>query len=206
MIENTDERGRGTGKKLLLTLLVLGLVGIVAGVGTWSAFTATTANAGNSFTSGSVILTDDDLGVAMLSLTNAKPGDTDTSCINVTYAGTLPATVRLYGTTGGTGLDPYLNVTVTRGTIALPAFDTCAAFVADLTNYTGAGAGVIYSGTLTSFPDTYNAGLVDPTSGTPESWTNPESHAYKFTITVADDDLAQAKTATQTFTWDARNS
>src|SRR5687768_12530187 len=106
MTDNTDARERGTGKKLLLTMLVLGLVGIVAGVGTWSAFTATTANAGNAFTSGSVILTDDDLGVAMLSLTNAKPADTDTSCINVTYTGTLPATVRLYGTTSGTGLDP----------------------------------------------------------------------------------------------------
>jgi len=206
MTDKTNEGGRGTSKKLVLTALVLGLVGIIAGVGTWSAFTATTANAGNSFTSGSVILTDDDLGVAMLSLTNAKPADTDSSCINVTYTGTLPATVRMYGTTSGTGLDPYLNVTVTRGTIAVPAFDTCAGFVADLTNYTGAGAGVVYDGTLAAFPDSYAAGIVDPTSGSPESWTNPESHAYRITVTVADDDLAQGKNTTQTFTWEARNS
>jgi hypothetical protein len=203
-----DGRGRerSTGRKLLLTILALGLVGIVAGAGTWSAFSSTTSNAGSSFSTGTVVLTDDDLGVAMLSLTNAKPADSDTSCINVTYTGTLPATVRLYGTTSGTGLDQYLNVTVTRGTIAVPAFDSCVAFVGDLTNYTGAGAGVIYSGTLQGFADSYAAGLVDPTSGSPESWTNPENHAYKFTVAVADNDSAQGLNASQTFTWEARSA
>ena len=197
---------RSTAQKLLLTAVALGLVGIAAGVGTWSAFSSTTSNSGSSFSTGTVTLTDDDLGVAMLSLSGAKPGDSDTSCINVTYSGSLPATVRLYGTTAGTGLDQYLNVTVTRGTIAVPAFDTCAAFVADVTNYTGAGAGVIYSGTLQDFPDSYAAGLVDPTSGAPESWTTPESHAYRFVVSVADNNSAQGLNASQTFTWEARNS
>ncbi|MEX2459230.1 MAG: hypothetical protein WD770_09620 [Actinomycetota bacterium] len=203
------ERGseeRSTGRKLLLTVLALGLIGIVAGFGTWSAFSSTTANVGSSFSTGTVTLTDDDLEVAMLSLSNAKPGDADTSCINVTYTGSLPATVRLYGATTGTGLDEYLNLTVTRGTIAVPAFDSCAAFVADVTNYTGAGAGVMYSGTLEDFADSYAAGLVDPTSGSPESWTNPENHAYRFTVSVVDDDDAQGLNAGQTFTWEARSA
>lgn len=200
----------GTGRRRILTkvgltMLVLGLVGTVAGIGTWSAFSATTGNAGNSFSAGTVTLGDDDAGTAMLSLATAKPGDSDTSCIVVTYTGSLAATVRLYGTTTGTGLDQYLDLTVTRGTKST-AFDGCTDFTADATNYIGAGAGVVYNGTLQGFPDSYVAGQVDPTSGSPESWTNPESHAYRFVVTVQDVSAAQGLNATQTFTWEARNS
>lgn len=70
----------------------------------------------------------------------------------------------------------------------------------------GAGAGVVYSGTLQSFPDDYTSGLVDPTPGSPESWTNGETHTYKFVVSVQDNNSAQGKNATQTFTWEARNS
>jgi predicted ribosomally synthesized peptide with SipW-like signal peptide len=191
--------------KLGLTLLLLALLGVLAGIGTWSAFSATTENTGNAFDAGSVIISDDDAGSAMLSLSNAKPGDSDTSCIKVTYTGSLPATVRLYGTTAGTGLDQYLDLTVTRGTKA-SGFDSCADFVPDLTDYIGQGPGVIFQGTLQGYPDSYAAGIVDPTAGAPESWTNPETHAYRFTVTVQDDSDAQGLNATQTFTWEARNS
>jgi predicted ribosomally synthesized peptide with SipW-like signal peptide len=198
----------GTGRlstKLGLSLLVLALIGVAVGVGTWSAFSSTTQNSGNSFSAGTVVLTDDDSGSAMLSLANAKPGDSDTACIVVSYTGSLAATVRLYGATAGTGLDQYLDVTVTRGSKS-SAFDGCADFVADGTNYIGSGNGVIYSGTLRGYPDSYGAGVVDPTPGSPESWTNPESHAYRFVVTVQNDDNAQGLNATQTFTWEARNS
>ena len=141
----------------------------------------------------------------MLSLSGAKPGDSDTSCIVVSYSGTLPASVRLYGTTSGTGLDQYLDLTATRGTKS-SAFDGCSDFTADATNYIGQGAGVIYSGTLQGWADNYAAGLVDPTPGSPETWTNPESHAYKFVVTVQDNNSAQGLNATQTFTWEARNN
>jgi predicted ribosomally synthesized peptide with SipW-like signal peptide len=196
----------GLATKVALTMLILALLGVIVGVGTWSAFSSTTQNSGNSFATGTVILTDDDAGGAMLSLANAKPGDSDTSCIIVTYTGTLPANVRLYGTTGGTGLDQYLDLVVTRGTKAAGSFDSCTGFTADATNYIGAGAGVVYSGTLQGWADNYGAGLVDPTSGTPEVWTNPESHTYRFVITVQDNNAAQGLTATQTFTWEARNT
>lgn len=38
---------------------------------------------------------------------------------------------------------------------------------------------MVYSGTLTGYPDTYATGLVDPTAAAPESWTNPGSHQYR---------------------------
>jgi hypothetical protein len=191
------------GVKVALTLLTLA-VGGGAFAGTLSAFSSITSNPGNAFATGSVILADNDPGTAMLALSGAKPGDSDTSCIRVSYTGTLPSTVRLYGTTTGTGLDSYLTVTVTRGT-ASAGFDNCTGFTADATNYLGSGIGVIYTGTLQAFADTYAAGLVDPTA-TPESWTTNETHDYKFVVTVVDSDSAQGKTATQTFTWEARNS
>ena len=194
------------GWKAALSLLVVGLLGIAL-AGTWSAFSATTDNEGNTFSAGTVTLSDNDAGSAIFTLSGAAPGNSDTGCITVSYTGSLPSTVRLYGTTAGTGLDQYLDLKITRGTFSTaPAFDSCTGFTADATNYIGAGAGVIYNGTLQGFADNYTAGLVDPTAGTPESWTNPESHVYQIQVTVQDNDAAQGKNATQTFTWEARNS
>jgi hypothetical protein len=193
--------------KVLASAVVLGLMGVVAGVSTFSAFTATTANAGNTFAAGSVVIGDNDSNGAMFSMSALKPGDNDEGCITVTYTGTLAAGVKMYGTTGGTGLDPYINLVVTRGTIASPSFDSCAGFSADATNYIGSGAGVVYSGTLAGYADNYAAGLVDaPGGGNTEVWNTNEVHTYRFAVSVADNDLAQGLNATQTFTWEARNS
>jgi len=197
---------RHRGLKVAVSLAVLALLG-VALAGTWSAFSATTDNAGNTFSAGTVTLSDNDAGSAIFSLSNAAGGATDTGCITVTYTGSLASTVRLYGTTTGTGLDQYLDLKITRGSFAsAPAFDSCTGFTADATNYIGAGAGVVYNSTLQAYADDYATGLVDPTAGTPESWTNPESHVYQIQVTVQDNDLAQGKNATQKLTWEARNS
>jgi predicted ribosomally synthesized peptide with SipW-like signal peptide len=199
-----DRKKSRVGMKLLITAVVLGLVGVVGGLGTWSAFSDTTTNPGNSFESGSVTIEDDDSGSAMFSLTGMKPGDAAVSrCIDVTYTGSLDAQVRMYGTTGGTGLAQYLDVTVTRGEKAA-AFSGCGDFVADTTDYIGQGAGVVYSGTLDGFADSYAGANDDPTSASPETWSQSEDHAYRFVVSLVDDNNAQAKTATQTFTWEAR--
>ena len=196
---------RGVAFKIGLSLLTLALTA-GAIVGTFAAFSSTTSNSGNSFAAGTVTLSDNDSNSAMLALTAGKPGDSDTSCIRVSYTGSLPASVRLYGATTGTGLDAYLNVTVTRGTISgTPTFDSCTGFTADSTDYLGSGNGVIYSGTLQGFADNYTAGIVDPTSSSAESWTTNETHDYKIVVTLADNNDAQGLNAGQTFTWEARN-
>jgi predicted ribosomally synthesized peptide with SipW-like signal peptide len=201
------QESRRLRSKLLATAVLLGLIGIVAGLATWSAFSATTSNPGNSFAAGTVTITDNDSGTAMFSLSGMKPNDADTGCITVTYTGSLASTVRLYGTTTGTGLDQYLNLKVTRGSFSSPpAFDSCTGFTADATDYIAAGAGVIYNGTLQGYADSYAAGLVDPTSGSPESWTTSEAHVYKFEVTLQNDNAAQGLNATQTFTWEAQSS
>src|SRR3954471_3356208 len=50
-----------------------------------------------------VAIRENDRGRAMFRITNMKPGQTKKRCIRVTYGGTRPAHVRLYGTTDGRG-------------------------------------------------------------------------------------------------------
>jgi hypothetical protein len=187
-------------RKVLLTCVVVGIAGAIAGIGAYSAFTGTTSNTGNSFASGTVTLADNDGGTALLSLANAKPADAATGCIKVTYTGSLAAGVRMYGTVTGS-LAQYLTLTVTRGTNT-SAFSSCAAFVADATDYIGSGAGVVYSGNLSAFPASWAAGYVDPTA----AWAQNDAHSYKFVVTVQDNNAAQGLTSTASFTWEARNN
>lgn len=174
-----------------------------------AAFTAATDNAGNTIGSGTVILGDNDAGSAMFTMTNAKPGDSQTKCVNVSYTGTLGAQVRLQAASLG-ALAPYLQLTVTRGTFSsVPGSGLCTNFTGDSANYAGNGAGVIYNGLLSAFPQTWAAGLVDPsttTSPTAEVWTTNENHAYQLTVTLNDDNNAQGKSSTPTFTWEARDA
>ena len=191
-------------KRVLASLIVVGLVAGGAGAATWSAFSSTTGNTGNSFTAGTVLLSDNDAGGAMLSLTLARPGDSDTGCILVTYGGSLGANVRLYATVSG-ALAPYLQVTITRGTDSSPSFDSCGSFTPDATDFLGLGAGIVYSGTLSALPTAYASGLLDPVTGPLETWTSGESHSYRIKVQLADDSAAENKTATATFSWEARN-
>jgi len=185
----------------------LALLVPVAGGATFAAYTATTQNDGNRIEAGSVKLSDNGDGSSLMSLSAAVPGDTTNACIRVTFDGSLASTVRLYGTTTGSGLEQYLDLKVTRGTYnpSTPAFKSCTNLQADGTDYIGAGNGVIYNGTLQGYPDDYAAGLVDPLSGSPESWTNGEAHVYRFDVTLQNDFAAQTLDATQTFTWEARS-
>ncbi len=184
-------------------MVVLALVGL----GTFASFSATSQNQGNRISSGTVVISDNDSGVALLSLSSVRPGASDSGCIKVTYTGSLASDVRLYGTTTGSGLDQYVDLKVTRGSFSPsePAYDSCANFQPDATNYIGQGAGVVHDGTLQGYPDSYAAGVVDPPSGGAESWTNGESHIYKFEVTLQNNVAAQGLGATQTLTWEARN-
>ena len=191
-------------RRIFRAMVVVGLTGLVAAVGTYAAFSSPTSNGSNAFAAGTVSISDNDAGGSLMSLSNAKPGASSTGCIVVTYGGTLDSTVVLYGSTTGS-LAPYLSLSVTRGTSSGP-FNSCAGFTADVTNYIGAGPGIIYSGTVSSFPTSYATGLVDPTAGSPETWTTSEVHAYMFVVSLVNDPAAQALSSTASFTWEARNS
>ena len=121
----------------------------------------------------SLNVNDNDGGSALLSLSAAKPGDSVTACENVAYTGSAGALMRLYGSTGGTGLASHLTLTVMRGTFTgTPAAGSCTGFTAD-------SGGTIYSGTLSSFPASTGSAVVD----TP-TWTSGDKHGYRLTLAL----------------------
>ncbi len=189
---NTRTRATHVIAALLSLLLISFMVLRVSS----AAFTATTDNTGNAWSSGSVILEDDDSGTAMFNVTNMKPGQTETRCIKVTYKGSLDASVKLYGAiTGGTGLGTYLNVTIDRGTGG--SFGNCSGY---------AQVEALYTGTLAGFPTAHSsfgtgAGTWAPVGGGPD-----DDMTYRVQVTLQDNNAAQAKTATASFTWEAQNT
>jgi hypothetical protein len=200
----TDSPGRRRlGFRLLLSAAVLTLASGAWSAATWSALSDSSVTPTNTVTAGSVVLSDNDSGGALLTLGTAHPNDSVTGCIRVTYSGTAPSTVRVFGATGGTGLASYLDLTVTRGTLSAgAAFSSCATFTPDATNYLGSGIGVIYAGTVAAFPAAGAGALVDP-SAPAATWNTGDVHSYKFTATLQNNAGAQGKTASPSFTWEA---
>lgn len=160
-----------------------------------AAFTATTVNAASTWSAGTVALADDDAGSAMFSVSGMLPGVASTRCISVSYGGSANAAVRLYGAiTGGTGLGPYLNLTIERGTGG--SFASCAGFTATETAYTGTLSA--FAAAATGFGT--GVGTWAPLGGVPG-----QNASYRFTVSVQDNNLAQGLSATATFTWEAQN-
>lgn len=156
-----------------------------------AAFTTTTANTGNSLATGTVVLTDDDTGSAMFSVTGMSPGTPVSECIAVSYAGSLlPAPVRLYGSTTG-ALDTYLDTTIEVGTGGSSA--TCTGFVASSTPFTG---------TLEAFSATnldWASGLSVFTAA-----ANPTSRTVRITFAVQNDPAAQGLSSTVDFVFESQ--
>jgi hypothetical protein len=161
-----------------------------------AAFSDTTDNPGNQWASGDVVLSDDDSTNVLFHVSNLKPGDNETRCITVTYSGSLNASVKLYAATAGTGLAQYLDLTVEQGTGG--AFGDCTGFTP--------GASPTYTGTLAGFASAYQNfgngwGSFAPTGGAPI-----DSKTYRIKYTLQNDNAAQGKDASATFTWEAQNT
>ena len=193
--------------KLAATIAVLAGCALLASAVTWSNLNATATNPSNSFTAGTVQIGSNSGSSAVLSLTNAKPGAVSTGCIKVTYTGTLPANVKLYGAGTGTGLNQYLTLVVTRGTFSgTPTAGSCTGFTADTTNYISQGAGVVYSGNLSAWPGSAATALVDPTAASAATWTAGTSHGYQLQATLQSSAAGQGLNGAETFTFEADNT
>jgi hypothetical protein len=188
------------------TAVVLAVLGAAVGDATWSAFSMQGGNPSDTFAAGTVVLGDNDAGAALVTLARARPGETSTGCLKVTYSGSLPATVRLYASVSGS-LGPFLTVQITRGTQAAATYPSCTGFTADTRNYYALGNGVVYDGALASMATTYAAGSDDPdaTTGAAETWTSGESHVYRVVVTMGSSTAAKGLSAPTTFYAEARN-
>jgi predicted ribosomally synthesized peptide with SipW-like signal peptide len=190
--------------KVLRTALLLGVVACIAGAGVFSAFSSQTENPGNVITTGTVSIEDNDSGVALYSMTAAKPSESKTSCIKVTYKGTLPATVKLFTSSTIGALGPYVNLKVEAGTQTSSTFPTCTEFTPLATGAT------VYEGTLSAFATehaTYATGITtNPASAT--KWETNNALVYRFTATVsstAPNSAQGATTGSHAFVWEAQN-
>jgi hypothetical protein len=165
----------------------------------YSAFSATTQNPTNNWATGSVALTDDDSNTAMFNATSLKPGSTGSKCIAVTSNGSLPAAVKLYGTSYAQtkSLGTYITLTVDEG--------SGGGFAAGCSGFTSSTQ--IFNGTLDAFGTTKTAYASGVGSWTPTG-TAGESKVYKFTYTVSAStpDTSQGGTAAIGFTWESQNT
>ncbi|OIH96610.1 MULTISPECIES: hypothetical protein [unclassified Curtobacterium] len=175
--------------------------GAVVSTASYSAFSATTVNPTNNWTAGTVALTDDDSNTALFTATNLKPGSTAANCITVTSTGSLPSTVKLYGTNASTtnNLAANLNLTVEQGTGG--GAGSCTGFTPAATS------GTLYTGTVAGFGSTSTnfasgVGTWAPGGG------SSEARVYRFTYTVASGapNTVQGGTASLGLTWEAQNS
>lgn len=193
-----------TARNLLATVVVVGLLIAAVGAAVFSAYTSVTSNDDNTFTAGTIELTDNDSGSALFNVNGFTPGDSFVRCIRVDYASTggVQSGLRLFGATGGTGLADYLDIQVRRGTMPAPgASGDCTGFTPDTTDYEGDGPGVFVDTKLIDFPATYDDGIVDPVA----AWSDGDSAVYEITLTVQNDNDAQGLAATQDFSFEARN-
>jgi predicted ribosomally synthesized peptide with SipW-like signal peptide len=190
--------------KVLRTLLLLGVVACIAGAGVFSAFSSQTENPGNIITTGTVTIEDNDGGTALYTMSAAKPGESKTSCIKVTYKGSLPATVKLFTPSTIGALGPYVTLKIEAGTQTSSTFPSC-------TEFTPLASGAtLYEGTLSAFATehgTYANGITtNPASAT--KWETNNALVYRFTATVsasAPNSAQGATTGSHAFTWEAQN-
>ena len=185
--------------KLLASVLVVGVLGTVAAGGVFGVFSATTQNAGNEISTGTVALTDNDNGSAQFNVTNAKPGDSWTRCIKVSYAGTLPADVHEYLQSGPNPLAPYLQLTIERGTQTTSTFPDCTNFVSTGTLFAGLAS--------TNLARDYASGLVTVPSGE-TFWQPTDSIVIRTTLTLGatvPDTVQGQGSGIINAVWEARN-
>lgn len=174
----------------------------------YAAFSATTDNPANSWSTGSVVLTDDDTGTspttgaAMFSVPTMKPGATGSRCLTVTSSGSLPSAVRLYGTafTDTKSVASYLTLTVAVGTGG--SYGSGAA----CTGFTGGST--VFTGTLADFAANRSTFANGVTTGWSPTGTAAESRTFQFTWTFSSTapDTTQGGASQITFRWEAQNS
>jgi hypothetical protein len=152
-----------------------------------------------------VTITNDSPTTASYSLPTAKPGDTASRCIQVTFTGSLASTIKFYRSalTGATGLESDVDLVITKGT---GAQSNCSDFAA-----AGTGSS-IYTGTLNSMATSFAGGYSVLNRAGSATWTNAGPNnvvTFKIqaTLSATTPNADQGKTTgTHSFTWEAQNN
>jgi hypothetical protein len=196
-----SRRRRLTRTKLGLSVALVAAVASVVSVGSWAAWNVTDSNNGNSFSTNTILLQDNQggqggsatsTGTAMFNVTNMSPGSTaTTACIGVVFSGT--ATV--------SSLGPAL-------TLNTATYNTSGTVTVTGGSNTNNGACTSYpaGGTNTAI-GTQGATLTSWSAGGPYTIASPVTNTwYKFTVSglpAADSSCATYcnQTVTVALTW-----
>jgi len=214
------------------TLLVVAVSLLGSGALIWhasyAAFTATTATATNTWTAGSVTLTNDRSVSAAFSVTAARPDASATvlapgasgpfvasstssggsACVKVTYTGTLTADVRLYVTLTESGvhggLGQYLLFDVDTGTDTSSGGDLSCATFTDTGNANYIVGSASNSTTyLSAMGTTYDAGATGWTGATANT---TKWYRFSWLLPANVSDNAQSQQVQATFTWESHGT
>ncbi|QMU96638.1 hypothetical protein FVO59_04975 [Microbacterium esteraromaticum] len=164
-------------KRLVIVPLAGLLVAAAVAVGSGADFVSNSVNTANAFSTGTLAQQNSKSGKAIFNAANLKPGDTLNGTVTITNSGSLPASFTLTeNAVNGFVKADNLTLTITR-----------------------AGTGTaVWSGTFGALTA---AGALD--LGT---FAAGEARDYTFSTTLAQsaDNTEQGKSATATYTWDAK--
>jgi len=194
--------------------------GAVVWKSSYAAFTASTVNPANNWTAGKVALSDSQGGNSSGSVgtplwtaaANLKPGDTGERCIQLTYHGSLAASVRLYIAPGGltgTGLGTYLRMSIDISPTGSAA--DCSDFGGTPSNITniydsGDSSNSNTLANIASFHTNYATGLYTTGASNWAPTADGDTETYRIKYTLLDNNLAENLNATAAFTWEADNT
>ena len=121
--------------------LIVGATLVVGGSN--AAFTGATANPGNSWTSGTVALTNDH-GSALFSAVNVVPGYTESHCITVSSTANAQTALQFYAeqTANTKQLAENIDLTVQAGSGGTDGVSSCTGFVQAQELFTGKLSGL----------------------------------------------------------------
>ncbi|WP_267421722.1 MULTISPECIES: hypothetical protein [unclassified Curtobacterium] len=170
--------------------------GALIATASYAAFSDTTENAGNSWRTGAVTLTDDDQGTALFDVADLVPGSTGSNCITVTANTTNASTVKLYtaAQSDDDTLPKHLNMTVQRGSLGTPG--DCTTFTSTSTVHDGTLAGLLEL-------DSFGEGL---DAWAPATGTASATYQFDYDLDTDTPNTAQSSEAGTTFVWEAQTA
>ena len=179
----------GRTPRRILIILTAVLVGAALVFGTVAKFTVRAANPANTFSSGTLSLSDSDEGAAILTATGMKPGDNATGRVDIENTGSVAGTLRL----SRPALEDSDPANPLSRQLQLVVSD-CGSFNGGPPNCDGVDP-VVYRGTLADMTGTSALGTFVPA----------EKHRYEFMLAFdpAAGNAYQDATSTATFRWDA---
>lgn len=177
--------------------LAVGLLGSGALVwqSTNAAFTGSSSPGVNNWTAGSVSISTNGSGAALLSTSGLVPGSSASKCITVTYGGTVATNVKLFAGSAVGSLNNWVDLAISQGS---GTATDCSDFVASGGSlFTGTAAGLATSN------GTFANGLGN---WAPTAAAQTRTYKFVYGLNTSTPDNQQGQSGSLSFTWEAQTS